>query len=318
MAVFLLGTQSIKKRFEIRKGQREVTKVVRVRSTDPPSPAVEAQVEVAVAIALGDPYPTDTGMTCSSIDIDLGGVQQRKTVQGVTCWDWQASVTWSSREGNDPNDHKDPTQRPPKVSVDVEGYVIPAKVDLITGRHPVNSAGDSFVREERRGRVTFRIEKFFETFNWEWCKRATGSGATAAHGGYLFSRNAQPWSPVGPYAAILGAGTVAVGCGLITKLTTSNVYENGRYYTTVNAEVQTDDADGWADKVVDQGFLAYRLDGDGEAVKGPIFEDRSGMPTTVPQLLDGTGFVLAPFVDEPVERTFQYYHAKDWSPLQLP
>lgn len=288
-------------------GQASYSRTHKFETTTPPDDAgilIELSGALAaVGLVQGQPMPGDSGAKCMSVKAK----PTRSPRATGTVWVWTADATFSSRLGkSDPSNQKNPTLRPPKIRVYTNKFEVVAARDVDTGLPVQNSAGAPFVRMRKRGRAAFKISKAFATINWpklgDW-----------ESNGLLYTRNLAEWTPGGPYTAVLGAQTAAVGTAWIVDLSAELAFDQGSPYVQVDAEIWYDVLE-FRDFVLNQGF--WYLDADQRRRRFLV----DGQHVNTPQFLaaDGTALPVTVPPTPPIELPFQYYQKADWSVLPLP
>ncbi len=270
-------------------------------------------------IAVGGECPYDAGAWVTNLRPSIVKVRNLASAAGARRWDANVDVTYSSKSEDKPDKQKDPTLRIPTITFTSAKFTAPAIANLIPipNSHPaaytrlpvVNSAGDPFTRERKRGGLVIKISKTFAKYDPTFVMESPD--------GFLYTRNAFLWNPIpaayknaitGPFNFFDG---VASGKARMEDLTITPVWENGEVYIRVDAEVHCDDQK-FVDVVNDQGFMFLAPNGTKQRIT-----DRTGAYASTPQLLDGAGHKLAAGAD-PVPRTFQYYPLAEWGALELP
>ena len=303
-------------------GGRKVRVGFKMKASKPPvgsgndtEAVVLAAFMAATGYIPGTPYPALAAAICQSISVTSVKRIDNPDASKVF-WQWIGAADFSSKPNQEnPTNQPNPVLRLPKVSCDIEVFETPARDALSdpfndeTLTEPIqNSAGDPIIRMKKRARVNFRWQRFMPEWEWrfnrEWPR------------GFLFSRNAAMWNPVGPWTDTLGNQNIAAGCARIEKLTSSLHFENGGACADVQCEIKTDD-NAFADQFLDAGFfhLQDTYLGNGRLVTNRVrFTDRNGF-CMQPQLLDGHGRALVPPPNpvKPVTLEAQLYGIKDWS-----
>lgn len=316
-------------------GNRTYTRSYKVKATQNPEIEHEALVFAALNISVGSVYTPDPGCLCIG---STGGTSTRRDVSTGSYWEWEIDVSWASKSpnapggsgggggggaGGSPSGEKNPTLRPPTITVSQEVIQEPAWKTVPdtpgeTARAVVNSAKDPILVEYKLGRNVITVEKYYTQFDYGWTRDANRN-----IGGFLHSRNKDAWTVSrAPWRGF----TLAPGAGLITSIDPRESHENGQTYALVTFKILEDSVDADPDgiarphqaKVIDRGFR--ELTGTAPNQKPKII-DTQGVPVSEPQFLDGSGRRLSPNAIGTTgvfTLTFKLYPVRVWSKLGSP
>lgn len=320
MAITVLGLDSIDGGIDGSDGSTSSKITYRSTSTTAPGTqgdvAITAAVVAAVGLDVGSAYPFDASSYCRKISSRC----QVRREGGTPKWEWLTTFEFTSKtdgstgstSSSDPNTvggfskQKDPTARPPKISVSYRAFDEPVARDIFN-RRVANSAGDPIVRTRKNAHLIFKWERVMR--RWDW------SVNLPVHaGGYLYSTNLRAWRPAGPYGPLLGNTRVAAGQARMESITSEISFDNGGC-VIVGVEIAID-FDKFQDVFLDQGFFYLSQAGVTSHSSGVPSMARSrflvnGGYASSPQLLDGAGRPLGNDA-QPQTITRQYYAPKNW------
>lgn len=325
MAIIFKGLQSIEGNLDGKDASTSSTLTFASECTEAPLTvgdiAISAAVASAAGLDIGSAYPFDPRSYCRKISSRCTG-RRSKSDTGAPIWHWITTVEFSSATdtGNESagppeqggfGTQKDPTLRPPKISLAIRPFDEPVDVD-INGQQVKNSAGDPIVRTRKNAHLVVRWEKYMRKWDWR-------HNRPVHVGGFLFSRNSAKWKPAGVYSPLLGTAEVDIGCAQMQSITSEISFADGGC-VFVAVDIAIDD-NAFLDRFLDQGFfhLADRGVSSSEVPDlAPArirrrFVDRNGVMTG-PQLLDGAGMPLPDGnpPNTPVVIQRQYYGLKNW------
>jgi hypothetical protein len=321
-----------------------------------PFPSIsEGDVSTAVinfsGIDIGSPWPNDATSLCRKIRSE----QVRRIDSVPPRWEWRSILEFSSVASKDdpqqPTKEKDPTLRPPTITIAVQRFESAATKDK-NGNPVTNSANDPVVRSKARSRLVVRWQRYMRQFDWENAEEAKGEDLNIAANsfwpleivnprGFMLSRNYFSWSPTGIYQNLMGTTRVARGGARIEDMRLEFVNDFGGC-VLVGVEVHIDETYRFQDVFLDQGFTRLATPGvepdpnpfapitsydhNGDPTPNPPlvavapdpltnvrFTSRDGW-SAQPRLLDGAGNELDPGL-EPKERAYQHYYFRDWNKL---
>jgi hypothetical protein len=282
--------------------QREYRVAYKATATSGPAADTEAEVTAAAIAAtgftIGDPWTSDDGAYCSTIESRL--VNRRSGPK----YEWTTEFTFRvpDRDGK-PTDERDPTKRALQVQVVTRRFKEPT-LKAAGGAPILNSAGDPVIREKDRSSILFRFTRTLATWDWDWFYESPA--------GIMFATNLTPWSPAGPWTSLLGPAVVPA---LGARVEDGSARISGEAGGVV--EVSLDISIGPStEKFIDRGFFFLNEPGvrspndpDGPPVAARRrFVDRNGFAAQ-PQLLDGNGRPL-PDGQNPVELEYNLYYPR--------
>lgn len=266
----------------------------------------------------GAPFSGFPTARCKSVLARVAKADVKKP-DGVPTWYCTVNSLFSTRFENDPQGQSgggsssDPLQRPTRIAIRNAKWTDAARKD-IAGNEVTNRAKDVVVREKKRARKVYVLDKAVSTYDAEKLDEARPDGT----GGYLFSRNDEIFSPCGVYGPLFGNPVIPTGRGSIEEFTADLAFDNGGRYVQLHCEIHVDALEH-EDRFWNEGFRAF-LDEDDEQLGIPpvlIMDDKTGGFVSTPQPLAFDGTKLQPGQPK-VELAFQYYPLKDWSNLGLP
>jgi hypothetical protein len=294
-------------------GQATFTGAYEIVCDQPPSVDTIYFVKTYLAgrgIVEGYPLLSFPTATCRKARVRIGKADVK-----AGRWYWGGSAVFATSTPVDPAAMQvpDPVLRPWKISFRPEVYTEPALRD-VGGAEVKNSAGDPVRRDRFKSRTLVSIEMAAVDFDPAWIHLAPQ--------GFLFSRNAAVWKPLGPYSALFHDYSVPQGRGLLRLLTADVGFEVAKLHVPVRAEVLVDDnkdaTEGHRDAFWDEGYWGWVDEDDQELgiEQVQLLDPRTGMYPSTPLPLDGHGVLLnrgRPLV----ELNKQYYPEKDWSVLPI-
>jgi hypothetical protein len=277
---------------------RKVT--LRVLTTSSTVGANEVLAAVDPVTSLAVP-PIGHAYNLGGVEIINGCRVQKLTAteEGEDAQSWLVEVDYGPYDGN--TFGNDPTAWP--ITVSFGGTQVEETRTYDRNGNPiVNSAGDPFAEPVtiERSRSTITIERR-ELVHYSAGPPASGFSLTLAQT-YSDTVNQFTWNG-------FAAGTCRMGTIMTSGPPQYDAVNDDYFYTVIYPVFLN--RDGWARKLLDQGF-AY-LDGSNK-LRQVLGSD--GQASKEPVLLDGTGHQLA-HGGTPAFMTYDVYDAIDWAGLNL-
>ena len=279
MAVTYVGELSEGRRAQNSKGVRTYTRVFRLTTSSQTDDAYTVGSKGSLPV-IGNTHPSDGNAYCSDLDVQC--------VRGWRIWD--VTATYSTERVLSSTPTSDPTY----ITWDTEQFQKPATQDK-DGKGVVNSAGDPFIPPEQMDdsrRIVTVQKNLANVPTW-----------------ILSYQDA-----VNSDAFTIDGRSIAIGEAKMQRVSVGPPeIRNGVTFRQVTFVIALQ-RDGWAFKLLDQGYNERRL----ITTDGKKVIHINGQIPSSPVLLDGNGFAqLDPDSASAVFLTFNVYKQQPFSSLPL-